>query len=39
MLSKQQLIDGITEINPSADLSWLMISRTANSSDIWITCN
>ena len=23
MLTKQQLIDGITEINSSADLSWL----------------
>ena len=23
MLTKQQLIDGITEINPTADLSWL----------------
>jgi hypothetical protein len=23
MLTKKQLIDGITEINPSADLSWL----------------
>jgi hypothetical protein len=23
MLTKQQLIDGITEINPSADLRWL----------------
>ena len=23
MLTKQQLINGITEINPSADLSWL----------------